>query len=133
MTELHSRTIKIGDWSFELKSVRALKVEQYGKPYTAIANCNITGNTMYVDGLLTKDNAEFNKKDFASFYKFSQKMGIKNCSYHRFQDGESVNKAVTVFPDKKGKYEKNTANDNATDQEELNLTQENAPAMRLVK
>jgi len=104
MTQTHSRYIQIDDWLFELKSVRAVKVDEYGDPYNAIANCNINGNQMYIDGLLTKNNEEFTKKDFASFYKFCQKMGIDECSYHRFQDGKSVNKAVTVYHDKKGKY-----------------------------
>lgn len=133
MTQIHTRTIQIGDWSFELKSVRALKVEQYGKPYTAIANCNINGDSMYVDGLLTKNDEELNKKDFASFYKFCQEMGIGSCNYHRFQGGESVSKVVTVFPDKKAKCQVPATQDSKADAIEFNENQTAIPSMRLVK
>ena len=132
MSQTHSRTVQIGDWSFELKSVRALKVDEYGKPYTAIANCNVDGNTMYIDGLLTKEGDEFNKQDFVSFYKFCQQVGIENCSYHRFQDGESVNKTVKVFPDKKGKYDNSPVAENDVDLAK-DESKENSPTMQLVK
>ncbi|MCJ8318546.1 MAG: hypothetical protein MJK12_02865 [Colwellia sp.] len=96
MTESISRHIKIGDWCFEVKMVRALKVSEYGLPYTAIANCNINGNSMYVDGLLTKNEEEFTKEDFMVFHKFSQQLGLDSFSYHRYQDGESLTKEVKV-------------------------------------
>jgi len=96
MTQTHSRYIQVGDWFFELKAVRALKVDEYGEPYKAIANCNINGDKMYVDGLLTKNGEEFTKKDFLSFYQFCQKIGIDSCSYHRFQNGESITKEVPI-------------------------------------
>jgi hypothetical protein len=88
--------MKVDGWIFEVKTVRALKVEQYGQPYSAIANCNINGDTMYVDGLLTKEETEFNKEDAIAFQKFCKKMGIENCSYHRYQNGQSVNKDIKI-------------------------------------
>ena len=98
MTDAISRHIKIGDWCFEVKMVRALKVDEYGKPYTAIANCNINGNSMYVDGLLTKNDQEFTKEDFMVFHQFSQQLGLDEFSYHRYQNGESKTKSVKVKP-----------------------------------
>ena len=96
MTVPNTRHIKIGEWLFEVKMVRALRVDEYGEPYSAIANCNINGDSMYIDGLLTKENQEFSKDDFMTFYKFCQKMGLDSFSYHRFQDGESKRKEVKV-------------------------------------
>ena len=96
MIEENSRYIKIDDWIFEIKTVRALKVDKYGEPYSAIANCNINGDTMYVDGLLTKEETEFTKEDFMTFHKFSKKMGLESFSYHRYQNGESINKDIKV-------------------------------------
>jgi len=96
MAEAISRHIKIGDWFFEIKMVRALKVSEYGQPYAAIANCNINGDSMYVDGLLTKDEQEFTKEDFMAFHQFSHQLGLDNFSYHRYQNGESVTKEVKV-------------------------------------
>ena len=96
MSESNSRYIKIDDWIFEIKMVRALKVSEYGKPYEAIANCNINGDSLIIDGLLTKDGHEFSKKDFMTFHKFCQKLKISTCSYHRFQNGESITKEIDI-------------------------------------
>jgi hypothetical protein len=96
MSDENARYIQVGDWVFEVKTVRALRVDEYGKPYSAIANCNLNGNSMYIDGLLTKDDQEFSKEDFLTFHKFSQKMGLDNFSYHRYHNGESVTKDVKV-------------------------------------
>ena len=90
------RYVKIDDWIFELKMVRALKVDEYGKPYSAIANCNINGDNMYVDGLLTKEEDEFTKEDFMTFLKFSKKLGLKGFSYHRYHNGKSSTKDANV-------------------------------------
>ncbi|MDX2367485.1 MAG: hypothetical protein QNK36_03625 [Colwellia sp.] len=92
MTESVSKHVQIGEWIFEVKMVRALKVSEYGKPYSAIANCNINGDAMYIDGLLTKNEQAFTKSDFNSFNEFCYKMGLKQFSYHRYQNGESITK-----------------------------------------
>lgn len=121
MTQTHSRYIQVGDWYFELKAVRALKVDEYGKPYQAIANCNINGNKMYVDGLLTKNGEEFTKQDFLSIYHFCQKIGIDVCTYHRFQNGESVHRELVIDPNKKidltSSYPKDSKADNEVEQQ----------------
>ncbi|MCW8866027.1 MAG: hypothetical protein OQK09_09035 [Colwellia sp.] len=93
-----SKHVKVGEWIFEIKMVRALKVDQYGQPYSAIANCNINGDTMYIDGLLTKDKQTFTKDDFDSFTEFGKIMDLKQISYHRYQNGKSVTKDVMVEP-----------------------------------
>lgn len=96
MSQESARYIQVGEWVFEVKTVRALRVDEYGKPYSAIANCNLNGDTMYVDGLLTKDEQEFSKEDFLTFHKFCKKMGLEGFSYHRYHNGESVTKDVKV-------------------------------------
>lgn len=96
MTEPVTRYIQIDDWCFELKMIRALRVNEYGEPYSAIANCNISGNSMYIDGLMTKEGKEFTKEDFMTFCKFTESLGLDSLSYHRYQNGESVTKEVKV-------------------------------------
>ncbi|REL25969.1 hypothetical protein DXX93_04920 [Thalassotalea euphylliae] len=103
MSDNVNRYIQLGDWCFELKMVRALKVEEYGKPYGAIANCNINGDSMYIDGLVTKDGEEFTKDDFMTFYRFTEMLGLDNFSYHRYQEGNSVTREVKVKKPKKRK------------------------------
>jgi len=93
-----SKHIQIGEWIFEVKMVRALKVNKYGEPYSAIANCTINGNSMYIDGMLTKESQDLTKDDLKSFYKFSQLMDLKECSYHRYLNGKSFTKKVEVTP-----------------------------------
>lgn len=93
-----SKHVKIGEWIFEVKMVRALKVEEYGKPYSAIANCNINGDTMYIDGLMTKEGQKFTRDDFNSFIAFGEQMGLKQFSYHRYQNGTSKTKDVLITP-----------------------------------
>lgn len=98
MTESVSKHVQIGEWIFEVKMVRALKVSEYGKPYSAIANCNINGDAMYIDGLMTKNEQVFTKGDFKSFNAFCHKMGLKQCSYHRYQNGQPITKELMVSP-----------------------------------
>lgn len=96
--ESMSKHIQIGEWIFEVKMVRALKVAEYGQPYSAIANCNINGDAMYIDGLLTQEGQNFTRNDFKIFNEFCHKMGLKQCSYHRYQNGESRTKDVLITP-----------------------------------
>ncbi|OUR60266.1 hypothetical protein A9Q74_13675 [Colwellia sp. 39_35_sub15_T18] len=93
-----SKHVKIGEWIFEVKMVRALKVEEYGQPYSAIANCNINGDAMYVDGLLAKKQKTFTKEDFDAFTQFGQLLDLKQISYHRYKNGQSITKDVFVEP-----------------------------------
>lgn len=100
MSEENIRYIEEGDWVFEIKTVRALRIDKSGKPYSAIANCNINGNSMYIDGLLTKDEEDFNKEDFLTFHKVCKRMGLDNFTYHRYHNGISSSKTVKVNKDK---------------------------------
>ncbi|MFT5528409.1 MAG: hypothetical protein ACI9C0_000058 [Alteromonadaceae bacterium] len=97
MAENIFRHVKIGNWNFEIKMVRAVKVLEYGQPYAAIANCNINGDSMYIDGLLTTNDKDFTKEDFMIFHKLGYQLGIENISYHRYQNGESVTKETKIY------------------------------------
>ena len=129
VTQTHSRYIQVGDWCFELKAVRALKVDQYGKPYQAIANCNINGDKMYVDGLLNKDDDEFTKKDFVDFCQFAKKIGIDSVVYHRFQGDSSVYREVKIN-DKNAPTIENETNTEASQPE---VHPQEVPLMRVVE
>ncbi len=91
-----SKHVQIGEWIFEVKMVRALKVDEYGEAYSAIANCNINGDAMYVDGLLTKDEENFTRDDSKTFNDFAHLIGLKQLSYHRYQNGQSKTRDVMV-------------------------------------
>ncbi|MBO9490210.1 hypothetical protein J7384_07545 [Endozoicomonas sp. G2_1] len=92
MKESSPRYIRVGDWYFEVKSVKAIRVDEYGKPYTAVANCSFNGDSMYVDGLLAKDEHEFSKSDYKAFYDFSKLMTVDKINYHRMYNGSVMTK-----------------------------------------
>lgn len=93
---LMPRFVQVDDWIFEIKTVRALRVDQYGKPYTAIANLTVNGDTAYLDGLLTRENEKFSRKDFQTFYKFCQQMQVKQAHFDRFKNDELVSECVDI-------------------------------------
>jgi len=90
------RFVQVDDWIFEVKTVRALRVDQYGKPYTAIANLTINGDNAYIDGLLTRENEKFSRKDFQAFYKFCQQMQVKQGNFDRFKNDELVPECIDI-------------------------------------
>ena len=120
MKNHNTRYVQIGEWVFELKTVRALKVDQYGKPYTAIANCNINGDQMYIDGLLNKEDENITREDFETFKAFAQHLGLDGFSYHRFQNGQSITRKVNLLKE-------------STEPEKDSSSSANSVGMRLVK
>jgi hypothetical protein len=91
-----SRCIKINNWIFELKMVRAIRVEEYGQPYSAITNINFNGNNVYVDGLMTNSNKEFNKADFNTLKTYFQRLGVKQIQFDRFKDHQPMTRSLDI-------------------------------------
>lgn len=81
MSKTISRHIQIDNWIFEVKMVRALRVQNYGEPYSAIANINLNGNSAYIDGMMQKNLKQISDKDIAVIDKFCQQMSIKEINY----------------------------------------------------
>ncbi len=78
--------IQIGDWIFEIKAVRALKVERYGQPYNAIANVYFNGDSAFIDGLLTKDSTSFDRNDFNTIIDFCRDLGASQVQFDRYKN-----------------------------------------------
>ena len=98
MTDTTSRFIQIDNWIFEVKSVRAIKVNSYGKPYNAIANFSFNGDSAYIDGLMTKEGENFTKEDYQVFNRLCEKMGIKQAQFDRFKNNQFKLDTVDVVP-----------------------------------
>lgn len=81
MSEMINRHVLIDNWIFEVKMVRALRVENYGEPYSAIANINLNGNMAYIDGMLQKNLKSFSNEDIETINKFCKLMSIKDIEY----------------------------------------------------
>jgi len=81
MNEKISRHIKINDWIFEVKMVKALRVKNYGDPYSAVANINVNGSSAYVDGMMQKNLLQISTKDIAAIEQYCDKMSINNIKF----------------------------------------------------
>jgi hypothetical protein len=91
-----SRYIKINNWIFEVKMVRAIRVEEYGQPYSAIANININGDNAYVDGLMTNSQDELEREDFHTLKTYFQKLGIKQIQFDRYKNQQAMSRSFDV-------------------------------------
>jgi hypothetical protein len=98
MTDTTSRFIELDNWIFEIKSVRAIKVNSYGKPYNAIANVSFNGNNAYIDGLMTREDENFSKEDYQVFMRLCQKMGMNKMQFDRFKNNQLKLETVDLEP-----------------------------------
>lgn len=96
MSEPITKITQVDDWIFEVKMVKAIKVKNYGEPYSAIASLTANGDQMYIDSHLSANNEDLQKDDFMAIYKFCQSIGIKNISYDRIKNGFKSTKNVEV-------------------------------------
>jgi hypothetical protein len=91
MTDTTSHFIQIDGWIFGVKSIRAIKVNSYGKPYNAIANFSFNGDSAYIDGLMTRE-------DYQVFYRLCQKMGVKQAQFDRFKNNQFKLDTIDIEP-----------------------------------
>jgi hypothetical protein len=84
-SETLSRCIKIDGWIFEIKMVRAIRVEEYGQPYSAIANINFNGDSAYVDGLMKNSDVDLTKDDFNAIKGYIRQLGAKEIQFDRYK------------------------------------------------
>ena len=97
MTNAMSRYVQLDNWIFEVKTVRALHVDSYGKPYSAIANLNLHGDNAFIDGLMTRDNEGFTEKDFQVFEKVCQQLGINQMTVSKSNKLEQSTSSFDVI------------------------------------
>ncbi|WP_019026833.1 hypothetical protein [Colwellia piezophila] len=93
-----TRCIKIDRWIFEIKTVRAIRVDEYGQPYSGIANININGDKAYIDGLMTNSDCDFDREDFAAFKAYLQQLDITKAEFDRYKNQEAISKSLDVPP-----------------------------------
>jgi hypothetical protein len=96
MTESMPRHVTVDDWIFEVKMVRALRVDSYGKPYDAIANVIVNGDTAFVEGLMMREDEEFDREDYQTFLKVCKQLGAKFMQYERFKNDKQRTEVVEV-------------------------------------
>ncbi|WP_102797545.1 hypothetical protein [Bowmanella denitrificans] len=92
-----NRYVKVGNWIFEVKMVRAIRVEEYGKPYDAVAHMTFNGDEVYVDSQLNSSDRSLDKSDMAALVNFAQMMEVDNFRYDRFQNGQRRSRNIKLL------------------------------------
>lgn len=83
--ETLSRCIKIDGWIFEIKTVRAIRAEEYGQPYSAVANISFNGDSAYVDGLMKNSDVDLTKEDFSAIKGYIRQLGGNQLQFDRYK------------------------------------------------
>ena len=99
MSEEISRHIQIDNWVFEVKMVRALRVQSYGEPYSAIANINLNGSSAYVDGMMQKNLQPISQNDLNIIEQYCQQMSISDINFdinNQLQSAQKLNNSNTL-------------------------------------
>ncbi len=79
------------NWLFEIKEVRAIKTDAYGKPYSAIADITIVDGDVHVEGLLSK-HKNGGRRDLKEIENYIKKLGFKEYFYTRYKNGLKIKK-----------------------------------------
>lgn len=85
-TQEMTRYVELNDWIFEIKSIRAIKVGNYGEPYSATANLCVNSDSAFVDGMMTRDQSELKEDDYETFRKLCQKFGISDVKFDKYEN-----------------------------------------------
>lgn len=90
------RYVQLNNWIFEVKAVRALRVDNYGDPYSAVAAVTVNGDCAYIDSLMTREQDDFTRDDFKTFRQFCAQLNVENFNYDRFKNMKSTKEVVKV-------------------------------------
>lgn len=91
-----SRFTQMDDWIFEVKMVRAIRVKKYGDPYSAVATLTANGDQMFIDSQLTRNESDFSRQDFMTFYRFCQSLEMKSVMYENVKNGSRHPRVVDI-------------------------------------
>lgn len=81
-----TRYIELNNWVFEIKSIKAIRVDTYGKPYSATANLCINNDNVFIDGVMTRDQSDLDQEDYSTFLALCQKLGISKVNFNNFSE-----------------------------------------------
>ena len=83
MEKVTLRRFTIDNWTFDVKLVRALKVNVYGEPYTMAANITLNGDRAYIDTLVGRSDVPMTRNDIRALAKASRKLDTGHLDYDR--------------------------------------------------
>ena len=76
------------NWLFEVKVVRAIKTNEYGKPYSAIATITLVNGEAHVEGLLSKEH--WGKADSLAIENYLKANGYQHYYFVRYKSGVAI-------------------------------------------
>lgn len=85
------KSLKVGNWLFEVKQIKAIKVDKKGEPYSGIATINIINDELHIDGLLMKDSAS-SRSDIEDIKTFISGLGFDEYKYNRYNKDRKMRK-----------------------------------------
>ena len=88
--------VKIGRLIFELKQVRVLVVDEFGKPYSGHGLITITDGIPHIEDLLMRFDEKFTRQDYKSFRRFIEGAGFEGAIFSRMKNGERIMKNKTL-------------------------------------
>ena len=91
-----TRYIELNNWIFEIKSIRAIRVDTYGEPYSATANLCINSDSAYLDGVMTRDQTDLKEEDYLTFMALCEKLGITKMKFDNFSEQNVFEEKIKV-------------------------------------
>ena len=85
--------------------VRALRVKEYGEPYSATANLTVNGDQVYIDTQMTREGNEFTRNDFNTFYEFCRQLDMKAVNFDKIKNGKRLTRQVDIIENQETKTE----------------------------
>jgi hypothetical protein len=95
-TVTYNFIVTVGGWQFEIKQVRAIRAEKYGKPYSATLMINIVNGTAYIENFLAREGDKINKQDIKTITYFMKSIGFNKVVFDRYKDGVNKTKTVSI-------------------------------------
>ncbi len=89
--EVNMHKVRVGNWLFEVKQIKAIRVNEDGDPYNGIATINIVNDEIHIEGLLMKDGVS-DKSDIEDIKEFISGLGFDEYHYTRYNKNKQKRK-----------------------------------------
>lgn len=92
-----SKVTTRGKWLFEVKEVRAIRAEEYGKPYDAQLTIKIVNGEVHVENLMIKDEKSIKLTDWKAVDEEVLSHGHREYSFDRYDCNGNKRKVKRVI------------------------------------
>ena len=82
------RYVEIGEWIYEIKLVKAIKVPKFGEPYTAICHFNFIDDEVTIESMLSVDPTPLSNTDMQTHSLFLKELNVSQVHFVRYSNGQ---------------------------------------------